>query len=52
MALAPGSTPPRQNPPFFAHIAICEPLRGIFSLGLAVFPREGLDGWEGLGWET
>jgi hypothetical protein len=36
----------------FASMAICEPLRGTFSLVLVAVPREGLDGREGLGWET
>jgi hypothetical protein len=36
------------NIPPFSSMAICEPLRGIFSFGLVAFPREGS---EGLGWE-
>jgi hypothetical protein len=33
----------------FASMAICEPLRRIFSFGLVAVRREGLDGREGLG---
>jgi hypothetical protein len=45
------ATNPANIPPF-AYMAICEPLRGVFSFGLVAIPREGLDGREGRGLET
>jgi hypothetical protein len=50
-AIASGASPHPANIPPFAYMAICEPLRGVFSFGLVAVPQDRLDGREGLGWK-